>query len=285
LFLSEVELPPELIVTGDYAESVRDAEMVLLAVPSEHFRKVVEGLLPHVPSHAFFASATKGIEEGTCLRMSQVIARVFQPRFQARVVALSGPTFAREVVQEQPTALVAASAELELAKKVQTELSTMSFRIYTNDDIVGVELGGAVKNVIGIAAGVAAGLGVGHNPLAALVTRGLAEISRLSVALGGKRETLSGLAGMGDLLLTCTGRQSRNRTVGFELGRGKPLGEILSSMRMVAEGVPTTRATVALARAHGVEMPITFQMDRLLRGDTTPDKAIRALMSRPLKEE
>jgi glycerol-3-phosphate dehydrogenase (NAD(P)+) len=217
--------------------------------------------------------------------MSEVIGQVFRPRFEARVVALSGPTFAREVVQEQPTALVAAARDQELAKNVQNGLSTMSFRIYTNCDIVGVELGGAVKNVIAIAAGVAAGLGVGHNPLAALVTRGLAEMSRLCVALGGKRETLSGLAGMGDLLLTCTAPLSRNRTVGFELGRGKSLPEILSSMRMVAEGVPTTRATVALARAHHVEMPITFQMDRLLRGETTPDEAIRELMSRPLKVE
>jgi glycerol-3-phosphate dehydrogenase (NAD(P)+) len=181
--------------------------------------------------------------------------------------------------------LVAASTETDLAQKVQSELSTMNFRIYTNDDIIGVELGGAVKNVIAIAAGVGAGLGIGHNPLAALVTRGLAEMSRLCEALGGKRETLSGLAGMGDLLLTCTGQLSRNRTVGYELGRGKTLREIVSSMRMIAEGLPTTRATVALARKHRVEMPITFQMDRLLRGETTPDEAIRELMSRPLRVE
>jgi glycerol-3-phosphate dehydrogenase (NAD(P)+) len=259
--------------------------MVITAVPSQHLRRVLEDLAPHVASDAFFVSATKGLEEGTCLRMSEVIARVLAPRLRARVVAISGPTFAREVIQEQPTALVAASTDSDLAQKVQSELSTVSFRVYTNEDIIGVELGGAVKNVIAIAAGVGAGLGIGHNPLAALVTRGLAEMSRLCEALGGKRETLSGLAGMGDLLLTCTGQLSRNRTVGYELGRGKPLPEILSSMRMIAEGLPTTRATVALAQLHDVEMPITFQMDRLLRGETTPAEAIRELMSRPLRVE
>jgi glycerol-3-phosphate dehydrogenase (NAD(P)+) len=217
--------------------------------------------------------------------MSEVISQVFAPRMQARVVAISGPTFAREVIQEQPTALVSAGVETELTRKIQSALSSTSFRIYTNDDIIGVELGGAVKNVIAIAAGVAAGLGVGHNSLAALVTRGLAEISRLCEAMGGKRETLSGLAGMGDLLLTCTGSESRNRRVGMELGRGTPLEEIVSSMRMIAEGVPTTRSTIALARRYNVEMPITDQMDRLLRGETTPDAAIRELMSRPLKRE
>jgi glycerol-3-phosphate dehydrogenase (NAD(P)+) len=203
----------------------------------------------------------------------------------ARVVAISGPTFAREVIQKQPTALVSAGVEIELTKKIQSAFSTPSFRIYTNEDIIGVELGGAVKNVIAIAAGVAAGLGVGHNSLAALVTRGLAEISRLCETMGGKRGTLAGLAGMGDLLLTCTGHESRNRRVGFELGRGVPLQEIMSSMRTIAEGVPTTRSTIALARRYDVEMPITDQMDRLLRGETTPDEAIRELMSRPLKQE
>jgi glycerol-3-phosphate dehydrogenase (NAD(P)+) len=190
-----------------------------------------------------------------------------------------------EVAGDRPTALVAACDQTELARTVQHELSSLTFRIYANDDVVGVELGGAVKNVIAIAAGVSAGLGLGHNAVAALITRGLAEISRLSAALGGRRETLAGLAGLGDLVLTCTGELSRNRSVGYELGRGTPLGALLSSMRTVAEGVPTTHATVALARRHGVEMPITFQMERLLRGDTTPEAAIRELMSRRLKEE
>ena len=285
LFLSDLRLPDDLFVTGDFAKATEEAEMVITAVPSQHLRTVLEDLAPHVTSNAFFVSATKGLEEETCLRMSEVIDQVFAPRIRARIVAISGPTFAREVIQEQPTALVAASTEIDLAQRVQSELSTMSFRIYTNDDIIGVELGGAVKNVIAIAAGVGAGLGIGHNPLAALVTRGLAEMSRLCEAMGGKRETLSGLAGMGDLLLTCTGPLSRNRTVGHELGRGKSLAEILSSMRMIAEGLPTTRATVALARKHSVEMPLTCQMDRLLRGETTPAEAIRELMSRPLGVE
>jgi glycerol-3-phosphate dehydrogenase (NAD(P)+) len=216
--------------------------------------------------------------------MSEVIGEV-APQHKARVVAISGPTFAREVVKEFPTALVAACEDTELAKIVQSEFSAPSFRVYTNNDIVGVELGGAVKNVIAIASGVGAGLGLGHNSLAALVTRGLAEISRLSEAMGGRRDTLSGLAGMGDLFLTCTAELSRNRSVGYELGRGRPLNEILSSMRMIAEGVPTTHAAVTLAERHNVEMPITFQMARLLRDETTPREAIHELMSRPLREE
>lgn len=285
LFLAEFELPQAVQATGDLAEAVRDAQIVVAAVPSQHLRKVLEALVPHVQPHTLFVSATKGLEEGTCLRMSEVIGEAFRSRFEPRIVVLSGPTFAKEVAEDQPTAVVAASAELELAERVQRELSTVSFRIYTNHDVLGVELGGAVKNVIAIAAGVAAGIGLSNNPVAALVTRGLAEISRLCEALGGKRETLSGLAGLGDLYLTCTGQLSRNRTLGYQLGRGKPLGSILASMRMVAEGVPTTRATVELARSRGVEMPITFQMDRLLRGETTPAEAIRELMSRPLKVE
>jgi glycerol-3-phosphate dehydrogenase (NAD(P)+) len=284
LFLSDVELPSQIFVTGDFEEAVEGAEMVLLAVPSQYLRGVLAQLTPHVPADAFFVSATKGLEQGTCLRMSEVIGEA-APHFKGRVVAISGPTFAIEVVKGYPTALAAACSGQSLAKIVQTELSTESFRIYTNDDIIGVELGGAVKNVIAIASGVGAGLGLGHNPLAALVTRGLAEISRLSEALGGRRATLSGLAGMGDLVLTCTARLSRNRTVGYELGRGKPLEEILASMQTVAEGVSTTRATVALAQKHRVEMPITFQMDRLLRDETTPQEAIHELMSRPLREE
>jgi glycerol-3-phosphate dehydrogenase (NAD(P)+) len=285
LFLPGIELPPDLVATGDLEEALRDAEMIIAAVPSQHLRKVLEKMAPHVPSDAFFLSATKGIEENTLLRMSEVIEQVMSRRGEPRVIALSGPTFAQEVAEDQPTAVVAASKRPELAQRVQEELSSLSFRIYTNDDVVGVELGGAVKNVIAIAAGVSAGLGLGHNPVAALITRGLAEISRLSLALGGKKKTLAGLAGMGDLVLTCTGQLSRNRSVGYELGRGQPLATILSSMRTVAEGVPTTHATISLARAHRVEMPITFQMDRLLQGETTPAEAIRELMSRPLRVE
>ena len=285
IYLPGVELPATLEPTNDLAEATRDAEVVLTAVPSQHLRKVLEQAAPHIPADALLVSATKGIEENSLLRMSQVIEQVMNDRLGPGVIALSGPTFAREVAEDRPTALVAASKRPNLAQRVQEELSSLTLRVYTNDDVVGVELGGAVKNVIAIAAGVCAGLGLGHNPVAALITRGLAEISRLSVALGGRRETLAGLAGMGDLVLTCTGHLSRNRTVGYELGKGKSLEEILASMRMVAEGVPTTHATLSLAEAHGVEMPITFQMDRLLNGKTTPGEAIRELMSRPLKVE
>ncbi len=285
LFLPEVELPASLQVTNDVEEATRGAELLLTAVPSQHLRRVLAGVAPYVAPDALLVSASKGIEEGTLLRMSEVIGQVMRKRFEPRVIALSGPTFAREVAEDQPTAVVAAGNSPDLARRVQEELSSLTFRVYANDDVVGVELGGAVKNVIAIAAGVCAGLGLGNNPLAALITRGLAEISRLSKALGGRRKTLAGLAGMGDLVLTCTGQLSRNRAVGYELGRGKPLAAILSSMRTVAEGVPTTHATVALARRHGVEMPITFQMDRLLDGKTTPEDAIHELMSRRLKEE
>lgn len=285
LFLTDVELPAELAVTEEPAEAVTGADVLLTAVPSQHLRQVLEKLEPHFPFDAIVVSATKGLEDGTGFRMSEVIEKVLGPKLRSPVVAFSGPTFAKEVALEYPTALVAASRDHGLARQIQTELTTNRFRIYTNSDIIGVELGGAVKNVIGIAAGVCAGLSIGHNPLAALVTRGLAEMSRLCEAMGGNRETLSGLAGMGDLLLTCTSELSRNRTVGFELGRGRPLDEILSTMRMIAEGVPTTHVALSLAENHGVEMPITFQMGRLLRGETTPTDAIQELMSRPLKAE
>jgi glycerol-3-phosphate dehydrogenase (NAD(P)+) len=214
--------------------------------------------------------------------MSEVITQTFEG---AAPVVLSGPTFAREVALGEPTALVAASSSLDRAKEIQTLLSTATFRVYTNDDVLGVELGGALKNVIALAVGVATGLGLGHNPKAALMTRGLAEISRLVEAMGGRRETLAGLAGMGDLVLTCTGHLSRNRQVGIELGKGRPLGEVLSGMEQVAEGVRTTHAAVALAREHGVDMPIATHMERLLRGETTPQDVMRELMTRPLKSE
>jgi len=285
IFLPGIALPRSLWVTNDLEDATIGAEMIVTAVPSQHLRRILGELAPHVPRGALLVSATKGLEEGSLLRMSEVIEQALADRVDHPVVALSGPTFAMEVAHDQPTALVAACRERDLARRVQHALSSLTFRIYVNDDVVGVELGGAVKNVIAIAAGVCAGLGLGHNPLAALITRGLAEISRLAAALGGRKKTLAGLAGMGDLVLTCTGELSRNRSVGYELGRGKALTDILSSRRAVAEGVPTTHATVALARRHSVEMPITFQMKKLLDGETTPEEAIRELMSRRLKEE
>jgi len=281
-FLPGIALPASLRTTGSLEEAVLGAEVLLLAVPSPYVRSVASELAPWARGAANVVSATKGLEETTHLRMSEVISQTLEG---AAPVVLSGPTFAREVALGEPTALVAASAALEGAKKIQACFSTPSFRIYTNDDVLGVELGGALKNVIALAAGVATGLGLGHNPKAALMTRGLAEISRLVEAMGGRRETLAGLAGMGDLVLTCTGHLSRNRQVGIELGKGRSLEDVLGGMEQVAEGVRTTHAAVALAKEHGVEMPIVHQMERLLRGETTPEDVMRDLMTRPLKSE
>ena len=282
-FLPGIELPPELRVTGGLGEAVQGVAHVFLVVPSRYLRSVVKALSPHIPESCLLVSATKGIEEGSLVRMSEVIRSELSP--QPTIVALSGPSFAREVARGEPTALVAASPTPGPALEVQRHFSSTNFRIYTNDDIVGVELGGALKNVIALAVGVAAGLELGYNPAAALMTRGLEEISRLSIAMGGKRGTLAGLTGMGDLVLTCTGHLSRNRRVGLELGKGRPLAEIVSTTDQVAEGVSTTHAAVALARQHDVEMPIVCQMDRLLSGKTTPREAMKELMSRPLRSE
>jgi glycerol-3-phosphate dehydrogenase (NAD(P)+) len=232
-----------------------------------------------------FVSATKGIDIDRLMRMSEVIRSVVDPKFPPRLCVLSGPSFAKEVIRGDPTAVVVASDDREAAQSVQREFSSRVLRLYTSSDVVGVELGGAVKNVIAIAAGVVEGLQLGHNPTAALITRGLAEMTRLACACGAKRETLAGLAGMGDLVLTCTGELSRNRTVGVELGKGRKLDDIIGSMRMIAEGVKTTAATVALATRHQVEMPITRQVHRILEGEISPREAIRQLMERSLKEE
>lgn len=282
-FLPEIVLPDTVRFTGDLERAADGAREIVLAIPSQFLRASVGELTPHVHREQLFVSAAKGIEDATLLRMSQVIEEALG--LDVEVGAISGPTFAREVATHQPTALVAASRSLSVARHIQKRFSSERFRIYANDDLVGVELGGAVKNVIAIAAGVATGLGLGYNPSAALMTRGLAELSRLAVSLGGRQETLAGLAGLGDLVLTCTGALSRNRRVGLELGRGKSLDEIVSSMDAVAEGVRTTHAVVALARAQQVEMPITFQVDRLLAGKTSPEAVMQELMTRPLKDE
>ena len=229
-----------------------------------------------------FVSATKGLEEKSLLRMTQVATETIMGNgqgFSPRIGAISGPSFAIEVARGDPTAITVASQDTELAETVQREFSDSKFRIYTNDDVVGVELGGALKNIIAIAAGVCDGLGLGHNSIAALITRGLAEITRLAVACGGRPETMAGLAGLGDLVLTCTGGLSRNRSVGVELGRGRNLTEIIAGMHgAVAEGVFSTQAAVGLAHARGVEMPITEQMDAILHRNKTPADAIRDLM-------
>jgi len=284
-YLPGFELPPQLEITGDLARAVGEAEIVLGVMPSQHARGIYTSALPHLRTDAAIVSATKGLDAPTLERMTQMIAAVAAPRFRARVAALSGPSFAREVARGDPTAVVVASEDVALGAEIQEEFAGPAFRLYTNTDVTGVELGGAVKNVIAIAAGVCAGLGLGHNSAAALITRGLAEMTRLACALGGRRETLSGLAGLGDLVLTCTGALSRNRSVGVALGEGRTLEEIQRGMHMVSEGVRTTAATLELARRHGLEMPITEQMYAVLYEGRPAQEAIRELMERRLKNE
>jgi glycerol-3-phosphate dehydrogenase (NAD(P)+) len=286
-FLPRFELHESIAVTDDPAEALETAEIVVSVTPSQFVRSSYEQFVPHLRDGQLLVSATKGIEDGTCLRMSQVIAQVLAARGLALACGvLSGPSFAQEVAAGAPTAITIASADAELAARVRREFSSKSLRLYTNDDVVGVELGGSLKNVIAIAAGIAAGLELGYNSNAALITRGIAEITRLAVACGGRRETLAGLSGVGDLVLTCTGSLSRNRTVGMELGRGLGIQEILTGLEgRVAEGVSTTSAALALARRHGVEMPITEQMDAILTRGKAPQQAIEELMQRPGRDE
>jgi len=285
LFMPGVMLPQTIAVTNDLGEALEQAEVVWTAMPSHVCHSLCERMLDHLRPEMLFVSATKGLDADRRLRMTEIIQSVVGRRFAPQICAMSGPSFAREVVRGDPTAVVVASQDRTAAQLVQQEFSSAALRIYTSTDVVGVEIGGAVKNIIAIAAGVIAGLGLGNNPTAALITRGLAEISRLACACGGRRETLAGLAGMGDLVLTCTGDLSRNRAVGIELGKGRKLPEIIGAMRMVAEGVKTTYATVALAERYGVEMPITTQVHRILEGQVTPREAIRGLMERTLKDE
>ena len=259
-FLPGFLLPDSIAITTDAAEALDTAEIVVSVTPSAFTRSSYEGFAPHLRTGQMLVSATKGIEDESCLRMTQVIGEVLAERgLQLPCGVLSGPSFAQEVAAGAPTAVTIASADGELAARVQREFSSGSLRLYTNDDVVGVELGGSLKNIIAIAAGIVAGLGLGFNSNAALITRGIVEITRLAVACGGRRETLAGLSGMGDLVLTCTGSLSRNRTVGVELGRGHKLPAILGQLQgKVAEGVRTTSAALGLARAHRVEMPITM---------------------------
>jgi len=246
-------------------------------------RTVIRDAAPFIGPNAVIVSATKGLASDSLQRMSQVIAD--ETGGQRRLVVLSGPSFASEVARQAPTALVAASHDTEAAEIVQERFRGPSFRLYGSTDVVGVEVGGALKNVIAIAAGVVESMNLGHNALAALITRGLAEIGRLAAALGGQRETLAGLSGLGDLVLTCTGGLSRNRHVGLELGRGRQLPEILAGVRTVAEGVRTTEAALALGARHGVELPIAAQMSEVLAGRKTPRQAVCELMVRPQREE
>lgn len=288
LFLPEQSIPEQVSVTASFEDALQNAEIVVSVMPSQHCRALFEKMRPWVKPGMLFVSATKGLEEDTLLRMSEVISLVVgsEGGFQPRIGALSGPTFAKEVARGDPTAITIASSDSALAETVQREFGDPCFRVYTNSDVTGVELGGSLKNIIAIAAGVCDGLGLGHNSIAALITRGLAEITRLVVACGGRQDTMAGLAGLGDLVLTCTGGLSRNRSVGVELGRGRKLPEIIAAMHgMVAEGVFTTHAAVELARTRGVEMPITAHMDAVLHRGKSPQDAIHDLMTRSAKSE
>lgn len=282
-YLPDLTFPALLHPTASLKEALAGARHVIVAVPSHGLRAVVRAATPHIPPDAVLVSATKGIEADTLQRMSEVIGEETGGRHS--VVVLSGPSFAAEVASHLPTALVAASDDPAAVRSVQAELRGPTFRLYASDDVVGVEVGAALKNIIAIAAGVVESMNLGHNAMAALITRGLAEISRLACAMGGRRETLAGLSGLGDLVLTCTGSLSRNRHVGCELGRGRSLEQILAGMRMVAEGVRTTTAALALGQRHGVELPIANQMAEVLAGRKTPKEAVGDLMLRPQRGE
>ncbi|MCA1617849.1 MAG: NAD(P)-dependent glycerol-3-phosphate dehydrogenase [Acidobacteria bacterium] len=285
VYLGGHAVPEGVSATPDAREALEGAGLVVLAAPSHATRGVLESLRGLFEPGAVVVSATKGVEVETGLRISQVVGEVLGSEAAARFVCLSGPSFAREVAADQPTAVVAASADEALGREVQRALSARNFRVYTNPDVTGTELGGASKNVMALAAGMVAGLGLGTNSVAALVTRGLAEMTRLALAEGGRLETLTGLAGLGDLVLTCTGGLSRNRRVGEELGRGRALEDVLAGMREVAEGVRTARAVRLLAARRGVEMPITEEVHAVLYDGKPARAAVESLMSRPLKDE
>jgi glycerol-3-phosphate dehydrogenase (NAD(P)+) len=285
LYLDGITLSPNLSYTNDLAEAVKGRQVLVLVSPSQVMRPVLKQLKPHLADDCLLISAAKGIENDTLLTMSEVLQELLGTEVKQRSAFLSGPSFAREVAAEQPTAVAVAADDLAVASRVQELFSTEYFRVYTNQDVVGVEIGGAMKNVIALAAGVSDGLGFNHNARAALITRGLAEITRLGEALGAQEATFSGLAGMGDLVLTCTGDLSRNRSVGIELGRGRKLDEILNQMRMVAEGVKTTLSAYQLASKLGVAMPITEQMYMILYEEKDPKQAVADLMNRALSSE
>jgi glycerol-3-phosphate dehydrogenase (NAD(P)+) len=283
VFLPGIRLPDNVAAGNDLEGALDGAEFVLSVMPSHVVRAVYTRMLPSLRPGMHLVSATKGLEAGSLLRVSEVIQEVAGPDYG--VTVLTGPTFAREVASGNPTAVVAASACSGLAAAVQNRFSGPTLRVYATDDPVGAEVGGALKNVIAIGAGICDGLNLGHNAVAALITRGLAELTRLAVALGAKQETLFGLAGLGDLVLTCTGDLSRNRQVGLKLAAGLQLGEIVQSTPMVAEGVKTTSVAMQLAERHRVELPIVQEMHAVLNQGRSPDEAIRRLMSRSLRSE
>jgi glycerol-3-phosphate dehydrogenase (NAD(P)+) len=283
VYLPDVGFPEGLSVTADLEEALAGTEFIVSAVPSHGTRDVIHCAAPHIRSGATVVSATKGLERDTLLRMSEILAQELGSR--VNVAVLSGPSFASEMARQLPTAVSVASTESRVVEQVQAEFRAPYFRVYGTADVAGVEIGGALKNVIAIAAGVAEGLGLGHNALAGLITRGLAEMSRLACASGASRETLAGLTGLGDLVLTCTGTLSRNRRVGIELAGGRALPDILAGMKMVAEGVRTTEAALALAARRGVELPIAAQVAELLAGRKDARTALYELMLRPQRNE
>ena len=281
-FLAGLPLVDSLHATNDQAEAVRGASFVVFAAPSEHLGRVAAECAPSVDPGATLVVASKGIERGTLALMTDVIDREVPGH---SVVGLSGPSFAAEVVAKQPTAIVAASRNPDAARATQTALSSRTFRVYTNDDVIGVELGGSLKNVMAVATGIAEGVGLGHNSRAALITRGLHEMTRLGVALNAKAATFAGLAGLGDLVLTCTGGLSRNRAIGIEIGRGATLAEALRGKETVAEGVITAASALELARRHEVDMPIVEMANRILFEGHTARDAVSAMMTRELRSE
>ncbi len=282
-YLADVALPRGVVPTSSLDLALEDAQFVIVAVPSHGLRAVLRAAAPSISRNVVIVSATKGLEAESLQRMSQVIEEETAARVP--VVVLSGPSFAAEVARGLPAAVLAASSDDRAAARVQEQFRGRGLRLYANDDVAGVEIGGALKNVIAIAAGVVEGLGLGRNATAALITRGLAEISRLACAEGARRDTLAGLSGLGDLVVTCTGDLSRNRHVGIELGRGRPLADILAGMHMVAEGVRTTGAALALGARHGIELPIAAQMAAVLDGQVSPLEAVETLMGRRQRAE
>ena len=281
IYLSDVPCPPGIEATSDPAEAIRDAEVIVMVVPSEFFAAALKNL-GRIPAGVPIVSATKGLDPERHLRMSEIVAECYP---QAPVAALSGPTFAREVALGQPTAAVIAARDDALAARLQGELGTREFRLYTNRDVVGVEVGGALKNVIAIATGLADGLGLGENARAALVTRGLAEIIRLAVALGAAATTLAGLAGLGDLVLTCTGSLSRNRALGVALAQGQTQAAVEGETRMIAEGARTVASALALARRHGVGLPICAEVAAVLFERKPAREALQSLLARATRPE
>jgi glycerol-3-phosphate dehydrogenase (NAD(P)+) len=283
VYLADVTFPERLRITSDLADALHGCDLVVAAVPSHGLRDILQRAAPLIERSAIVVSATKGLEQDSLFRGSEIVEQELGSG--TKVAVLSGPSFGSELARQLPTAVSVASHDDAVVEQVQQEFRAAYFRLYGTCDVIGVEIGGALKNVIAIAAGMTQGLGLGHNALAGLITRGLAEISRLACALGGQRETLSGLSGLGDLVLTCTGRLSRNLHVGVELARGRSLHDVLAGMKMVAEGVRTTEAALALAARHGVELPIAAQVAELLAGRKTARAALEDLMLRPHRAE